>query len=742
MEKVEIGISGMTCAACVRRVENSIKKGDGISGATVNLATESATIEYDPGIAKVDYVKSLITKSGYTPYDIVEDAGEADRERREEHLRLAIRKFVISAVLTAPVMILAMGDMVGLHIPVSKTFANILMFAFTTPVLFWAGIGFMTGAVKAAKQKTSDMNTLIAIGTLAAYFYSVVATFMPSLITVDGMEPPVYFESAATIVTLILMGKYLETKAKGRASDAIAKLMNLTPKMAIVLVDGVEKETPVSDVRIGDIIMIRPGESIPVDGEIIEGESAIDESMITGESIPADKSVGMRVIGGSINKTGSFTFTAKSVGSQTVLAQIVRLVRSAQGSKAPAQKMADLIASYFVPIVILIALATFFVWYGFGPEPKFTRALVSFVAVMIIACPCALGLATPTAIMVGTGKGADNGVLVKNGEALEKAAKINAIILDKTGTITTGEPVVTHMIMVDYITREEAISIAAAVEKRSEHPLGKAIVRWAEQKSISIPSAREFESITGAGVKAKVNQWSAMVGSARIMTENSLDISEFEEPVEVIKKRGATPLYLSVDGRVAGVFSVEDSVKPGARMAIEKFNEIGMEVYMLTGDNLATAQSIARQVGIKNVMAEVRPEEKSRKVEELQSKGLVVAMVGDGVNDAPALAIADVGFAIGAGTDIAMESSDITLMTGNLSGVVTAIRLGHATLRTIKQNLFWAFAYNTLLIPVAAGILYPVWGITLNPMFAGAAMAISSVTVVTNSLRLKSFKAR
>ncbi|VAX25242.1 Lead, cadmium, zinc and mercury transporting ATPase; Copper-translocating P-type ATPase, partial [hydrothermal vent metagenome] len=433
MEKVEIGISGMTCAACVRRVENSIKKGDGISGATVNLATESATIEYDPAVARVDYVKSLITKSGYTPYDLVDDAGEADRERREEHLRLALKKFIISALLTAPVMILAMGDMIGLHIPISKTFANILMFAFTTPVLFWAGAGFMTGAVKAAKQKTSDMNTLIAVGTLAAYFYSVVATFMPSLITVDGMEPPVYFETAAMIVTLILMGKYLETKAKGRASDAIAKLMNLTPKTATVMVNGVEKETPVSEVLVGDTIMIRPGESIPVDGEIIEGESAIDESMITGESIPAEKGVGMSVIGGSVNKTGSFVFVAKSVGSHTALAQIVRLVRNAQGSKAPAQKMADLIASYFVPIVIVIALATFFVWYGFGPEPRFTRALVSFVAVMIIACPCALGLATPTAIMVGTGKGADNGVLVKNGEALEKAAKINTIVLDKTG---------------------------------------------------------------------------------------------------------------------------------------------------------------------------------------------------------------------------------------------------------------------------------------------------------------------
>ncbi|VAX19635.1 Lead, cadmium, zinc and mercury transporting ATPase; Copper-translocating P-type ATPase [hydrothermal vent metagenome] len=739
-KKLEIGVSGMTCAACVRRVENFLKNGDGISDVTVNLATESATVAYDPSLADTDAIKNLVEGSGYKPFDLKE-SGEEETERRGKEQKTALVKFLLSCVLTVPVMAIAMAETIAGEAFFPYPFGLVIQFALTAPVLFWVGSQFYIGAFKALKSFTADMNTLVAVGTFSAFGYSAVATFAPHLISVGAEKPPVYFETAAMIITLILFGKYLELRAKGRASLAISRLMDLNPKMARVVKDGNEIKMPVAEVRIGDIISVRPGEALPVDGVVVSGGSSLNESMVTGESMPVEKRMGDKVIGGSINGTGAFEFRATGVGAQTVLAQIVRLVREAQGSKAPAQKLADVIASYFVPIVILIACATFFVWYSMGPEPKFIYALVSFVAVLIIACPCALGLATPTAIMVGTGKGAEHGVLIKNSEALENASHINTVLLDKTGTITTGKPQVTMTYANDGSSTLDLLRLAAAVEKRSEHPLAYAVVNEAKERGIDVPEALEFESTTGAGARALVEGCEVVIGSGKLMESRGVDLSNLHKAVAKITERGETPLYVTKNGKCAGVIAVGDSVKHDSATAVEALHKMGMKVIMITGDNEATAQAVADRVGIEKVLAEVLPSAKVSAIKKLQIEGHVVAMVGDGINDAPSLAQADVGFAIGAGTDIAKEASDITLMTGSLMGVVTAFRLGTATLKTIKQNLFWAFAYNTLLIPVAAGALYPVWGIMLNPMFAAFAMAFSSVTVVTNSLRLRSFKA-
>jgi len=741
MKKTEIGVAGMTCAACVRRVENNIRKGPGVAEVTVNLATESAMISYDEARTGVESLKGLVTEAGYEPYDIEEENADADKQRRGLELKKAATRFVISALLTAPVMIISMRHMPGFEWHMDDGSAGLILFALTTPVMFWAGLPFMNGAIKAAKQKTSDMNTLIAVGTLAAYVFSTVSLFAPSLVATEGETPPVYFETAAMIITLILMGKFLEIRARGRASDAISRLAALRPKTAHVMRDGTEIELEIAKVRVGDLVIVRPGETIPVDGIVAEGSSSVDESMVTGESIPVEKEAGGKVIGGSVNKAGALVSRVTSIGSRTVLSQIIRLVREAQGSKSPAQKLADTISSYFVPAVIGVALLTFAVWYFFGPEPKFTRALVSFVSVMIIACPCALGLATPTAIMVGTGKGAEFGAIIKNGEALEKAAALTTIVLDKTGTLTKGEPAVTIVSPAEGITESELLSLAAAVEKRSEHPLAQAIVKAAMERNLLIPDVKEFKSITGAGVEGKVDGAVVIVGSAKIMAGRDVELSLLAELTESITSRGATPLYVAKNGVVLGVIGAEDTLKPESREAVARLQNMGLEVVMITGDHPATAYAISADAGILKAMADMGPAGKTDEVARFQTEGYIVGMVGDGINDAPALAKADVGFAMGHGTDIAMEAGDITLITGNLNSVANAIALGEATLNTIHQNLFWAFAYNTLLIPVAAGVLYPFWGITLNPMFAAAAMAISSVTVVTNSLRLKSFKA-
>lgn len=741
MEKVEIGVAGMTCAACVRRVESAIKEGNGIEDAAVNLATESATIVFDPSAIDQEKISDLIASAGYSPFEIIlESEGDPDKERREEEYRAAIRVFLIAALLTVPIMVLAMRELIGLGDLISNTPANIAMFALTSIVLFWSGAQFFSGAWHALKAKTSDMNTLITVGTLAAYGFSVVSTFAPETISVEGAAPPVYFETAAMIITLILAGKYLEARAKGKASEAISRLMGLRPKTALVTRDGEEMEIPISDVIVGDKIIVRPGETIPVDGKVLEGTSLIDEAMISGEPMPVEKTIGDKVVGGTVNGTGSFTFIATGVGKDTVLAQIIRMVRAAQGSKTKSQKLADLISSYFVPAVIAIAIITFVVWYKFGPEPSFVRALVAFVSVMIIACPCALGLATPTAIMVGTGKAAEYGVLAKNGESLENAAVLDTIALDKTGTITTGAPSVTGVISTWSVSEDEMIALAASVEKRSEHPIADALLKEAKKRDLKLYDVSDFTSLTGAGVKGVVEGDEIIIGSERIMRKHKIDVAPFGGGAAPFDSMSATILFVAQNGTMIGLMAVEDTVRESSKDAIAALQDRGLTVVMITGDRTESAVAMAKKVGVNRVLAEVAPGEKSTEIRKLQKEGRKVAMVGDGINDAPALATADVGFAIGAGTDIAMESGDITLMSSELSGVITAIALGKATLKTIKQNLFWAFAYNAALIPVAAGVLYPIWGITLNPMMAAAAMSISSFTVVTNSLRLRSFK--
>jgi Cu+-exporting ATPase len=742
MEKKEIGVAGMTCASCVRRVETFIKKGPGVREVTVNLATESATVTYDESLIGEEALKKLVKESGYEPYDVTMDEdGGADRERREKELDAVFSRFWFSAALTIPLMFIAMRGMAHTHaFSMSAGKSAFLMFLLSTPVIFWGGAQFMSGAMKAAKQRSSDMNTLIAVGTLSAYVFSVVSAFAPKLVSTGGEAPPVYFETAAMIITLILMGKYLEALAKGRASEAITRLASLRPRTARIIRDGVEAEVSASSLRVGDMVVVRPGESVPVDGVIVDGETSVDEAMITGESVPVEKGPGAKVTGGSVNMAGAFVFKATSVGSRTVLSRIIRLVRDAQGSKAPAQRMADTIASYFVPAVFVAAAISFAGWMIFGPEPAFTRAMVAFISTLIIACPCALGLATPTAIMVGTGKGAELGVLIKNGEALETAARIGVVVLDKTGTVTKGEPAVTSVTTVDGFGEMDALILAAAVERRSEHPLAKAIVNAAEATGVAVPEVTGFKTMTGFGVTGSVNGSLIVVGSGKIMTEKGVDVTELSKAADGIMEQGATPLYLARDGSAIAVIGVADAIKPGSKNAVAKLRDMGFSVIMITGDNPKAANAIALEAGIAETLAGVAPEGKAEEVAKLKAQGRVVAMVGDGINDAPALAKADVSFAMGGGTDIAMEAGDITLMSGDLKGVVIAVELGRATLRVIKQNLFWAFFYNVTLIPVAGGVLYPLFGITLNPMMAAFAMAFSSVTVVANSLRLKRFK--
>ncbi|MBI4828103.1 MAG: copper-translocating P-type ATPase [Nitrospinae bacterium] len=733
--KVEIGVSGMTCAACVRRVENSLKRGEGVMDASVNLAAESAVVSYDESATTYERLKELVTEAGYTPFDILDLSGEEELERRREEYRKAMRRFLLSAAAAVPVMALSMGHMILGAPLLPHVLEAAVQFALTTYALFGPGLPFITGAWKAFKKREADMNTLIAVGTLSAWLYSTVGALAPELTAVDGSAPPLYFETAAVIVSLILMGRYLEARARGRASDAIARLMSLAPKTARVVRDGVEMDIPAAQARVGDMVIVRPGEAIPVDGVVTEGASAVDESMVTGESIPVEKRPGDTVVGGAVNRAGSLTFRATGVGARTALARIVRMVREAQGSKAPAQKLADLIASYFVPIVMVVAVTTFVAWYDLGPEPRLRLALTAFVAVMIIACPCALGLATPTAIMAGAGRGAQLGALVKNGEALETCAAIDTVILDKTGTITTGKPAVTG-VFVSGVDEARLLSLAAAIESRSEHPLAEAVVRYVKERGMAIPPAENFQSATGAGVAGGVEGKKVEAGSARYFAEHGVGLTPVQGDLDAIAQRGETPLVVAVNGDPIGIIAVADTVKEGAADAVARLRAMGVEVIMATGDHERTAKAIASRVGIERINAGARPEDKARLVNDLESQGRRVAMVGDGVNDAPALAAASVGMAIGHGTDIAMETGDITLMSGGVRGAAVALELGRATRRIIRQNLFWAFAYNVILIPVAAGVLYPAWGITLNPMRAALAMAFSSVTVVTNSLRL------
>jgi len=737
-------VGGMTCASCVARVEKALSGIPGVVSATVNLASEKATVEYTGEVGVAD-LRQVVKEAGYELGPEAETLEDVTTAAQRE-IRAVRNRFIFAAVLALSIMALGFGPSF-----LGKAY---LLWGLATPVQFWAGWRFYRGAWGALRHRTADMNTLVAVGTSAAYLYSMVAVLFPDLFATVGMKPGLYFDTSAMIIALILLGRFLESRARGHTSEAIKKLVGLNPKTALVIRDGEEREILVEDVQVGDLIVVHPGEQVPVDGVVRQGYSSVDESMITGESIPVEKKVGDEVIGASINKTGSFEFEATRVGKDTTLARIVRLVEEAQGSKAPIQRLADIIASYFVPVVIGIAIVTFTIWYFTGPAPALTFAILNFVAVLIIACPCALGLATPTAIMVGTGKGAEHGVLIRSGEALERAHQINTVLLDKTGTLTRGKPAVTNVIAVPTSSQGEVLRLAASAERVSEHPLAEAIVKAALQKKLEVSPASDFRAIPGHGVEALVEGKKLLLGNLKLMKERGFSLDGLEEKANQLFEEGKTVMFLSLDSQVVGIIAVADTLKPNAKEAVRALHEMGIETVMLTGDNRRTAEAIAREAGIRGVLAEVLPEHKAEEVKKLQEEK-VVAMVGDGINDAPALAQADVGIAIGTGTDVAIETGEITLLRGDLGGIVTAISLSKRTMRTIKQNLFWAFAYNTALIPVAAGVLYLVFGHTgvpaglrfilgdygfLNPILAAAAMAASSITVVSNSLRLRRFK--
>ena len=818
LETISISVSGMTCAACVMHVEHALTDVPGVEEARVNLATERAMVEVPEGLS-FDVLASAVKDAGYgartetqrlfiepgtdgddprdkavsalmnlrgvrwvTPDEddstavtiehysaavdasdlrgavvgaglrvaSIEEKEDARVVAKEEEERALRMRFLVALSSGAFVMLL------GMLSGVPDQIAHLIMFAIATPIQFWAGSLFYASAWSALKQRTSNMNTLISLGTTAAYLYSVAATFAPGFFESAGGEAAVYYDTAIIIIALILMGRWMEARARGKASDAIASLLGLQPKSARVIRDGAEVMLPVESVLPNDIVAVRPGERLPVDGIVTEGASTIDESMLTGESIPVDKHEGDEVFGATVNGTGAFRLRATRVGKDTALSQIVRLVEEAQGSKAPVQRLADLISSYFVPTVVAVSIITFIFWITLGPDPAFTLATLNMVAVLIIACPCALGLATPTAIMVGTGKGAENGVLIRNAQALELASKIRTVALDKTGTITQGRPAVTDVFLRDTSAEAEVLAIAAAVEANSEHPLAEAVLSRAGNAAGQGMVVTDFEALPGAGVTAIVDDRRVVIGSARLLAERNVEMPEsLRKNADILAGQGKTLMFVASDGEAVGVLAIQDPVKPSAARAVERLHALGVSTVMLTGDNRATAQAIASQVGISEVRAEVLPAEKAEAVSALQTGGGYVAMVGDGINDAPALAQADVGIAIGTGADVAMEAADVTLMSGDPNGIATAIQLSRRTVWTIWQNLFWAFIYNATLIPIAAGVLYVLFsdGVPtglqfalgeqgfLNPMMAAAAMAMSSVSVVLNSLRLKGFKA-
>ncbi|MEA3213777.1 MAG: P-type Cu+ transporter [Chthoniobacter sp.] len=750
-QKIELPLLGMHCASCANRIERALRTAPGVAQANVNFATTRATVHFDPEATTPEALCEVVRNEGYEAVapslETVEGdkvSADSETEARSQEDRTQKRKLIVAVTLSAPVAVLAMGSHLFpalapvLDFPASPWIQLVL----TTPVLFWAGGEFFAGAWNAARHRAADMNTLVALGTFSAWAFSLWLTLFPQTLAHghgSHGRPAVYYESAALIVTLILLGRVLEARARHKTSGAIRALMDLQAKTARIQREGLELDLPVAEVRVGDVVLVRPGETVPVDGEVFEGTSFVDESMLTGEPLPVEKTTGETVIGGTLNKTGSFRFGATKVGRDTVLQQIVRLVQEAQGRKAPIQRLADTICGYFVPVVIGIALATFVVWFNVAPEPeRLTMALVTFVSVLIIACPCALGLATPTAIMVGTGRGAQAGILIKGGAALETTHQVTTIVLDKTGTITEGHPTVTDL-CADGLEENELLRLAASAERGSEHPLGEAIVRSAQERGLALSHPQDFQALAGHGIETRVDGRTVLIGNAKLLRERG--VAADEARAQELAETGKTPVFVAIDGRFAGLIAIADPVKPHSREAVEQFRRSGLQVVMITGDNQRTAQAIARAVGIERVFAEILPAGKTAAVKELQAKGEIVAMVGDGINDAPALAQADVGIAIGTGTDVAMEAADITLVRGDLRGVVTAIALSRATLRNIRQNLFFAFLYNVLGIPIAAGVLYPLTGWLLNPVIASAAMALSSVSVVTNALRLRRFRA-
>ncbi len=732
-------IKGMHCASCVRVLERALKKVEGIDEATVNLASEKATISFDPKVATDEKITSAISKVGYSAL-LQEGAKTEDEEKEEKQKELKVLKNKVVFSLLIGGLIL-WGSFPGLMETAPSFLQNfIVQFLLALPVQFFAGKDFYKAAIPALKNRTANMDTLVALGTTAAFAYSTVVTFIPNIIKGLGINPEPYFDVSVIIIGLILLGRFFEARAKAGTSEAIKKLIGLQAKTARVVRNGKEIDIPIGEVAVGDLIRVRPGEKIPVDGRIVEGESSIDESMVTGESIPYDKTKGDMVIGATINKTGTFTYKAMKVGQETMLAQIIKLVEAAQGSKAPIQRLADMISSYFVPVVIMLATLTFVVWYIVGPAPSFLYALLNMVAVLIIACPCAMGLATPTAIMVGTGKGAENGILIKDAESLETAHKVKTIIFDKTGTLTQGHPEVTDIISLDSkISQQKLLEIAASLEKGSEHSLAEAIVKEAESKSLKLEKIDGFKAVPGHGIEGSLNKIKYILGNRKLMNKEGIKIEDVLQ-IEKLENDGKTVMLLGSNKKLIGLVAVADVLKDSAKRGVLSLQKLGIEVAMITGDNQRTAKAIAQKLGITRVLSEVLPDEKEAEVRKIQAEGKTVAMVGDGINDAPALAAADVGIAMGTGTDVAIEAADITLINKDLESLAKAVKLSKKTMRTIKINLFWAFGYNVVLIPVAMGILYPFIGLLLNPIFASAAMAMSSVSVVSNSLLLKKAK--
>jgi P-type Cu+ transporter len=738
--RFDFPVKGMHCAGCVSKVERALRGVDGVDEANVNLATERATVWFHPGSTGLPAMRQAVEGVGYTvPAETVRtvESDQNDRATRAaEDSRLRL-KVCVGAALSLPVLI---GSMHEIFWWAPAWLANPwLLWALTTPVQFWVGGQFHAGFIRELRHRSAGMDTLVSLGTNAAYFFSVAVTIWPHAFMAAGAMH--YFEASALLMTFLVTGRWLEARARGGTSEAIRRLVALAPRTARVLRNGREDDVPIGDVVAGDLVRVRPGERVAVDGEVVEGASSVDESMLTGESLPVGKDPGSNVVGGSVNRTGSFTFRATRVGASTVLAQIIRLVEEAQGSKAPIQRLADRVASVFVPIVLVIAALTFVTWVWLGPAPSFVYALTNAVGVLVIACPCAMGLATPTAIMVGTGRGAELGVLVRNAAALELLQKASSVVFDKTGTLTTGRPIVTDVIPVPGVAPDEVLALAAAVEQGSEHPLGEAIVSHAKARGLAMPVVSGFSAVPGHGVEARAPDGVIVVGSARLMAARGIDVGTLEGKEREIASAGKSSVFVAFSGRAQGLVAVADTLKPEASHAVAALRALGLEVAMLTGDGRLTAEAIAREAGIERVLAEVLPDRKAEEIKRLQSDGRVVAMVGDGINDAPALAQASVGIAMGSGTDVAIEAADVTLMRSDLNGVVTAVLLSRRTIQIIRENLAWAFGYNLLLVPVAAGVLYPLWGITLSPILAGMAMALSSVSVVMNSLRLRRFEA-
>jgi Cu+-exporting ATPase len=751
VERVAFPVEGMTCASCVARVERAIRKVPGVLGAQVNLAAQTGSVEYLPGVASPADFRVAVARAGYSIPEVApgeDPLARQERMQREEE-RYLLSRLRVGVLLGVPLLVLShWGMLLGSEsLPLSPFAVGVLQFLLATPIQFYSGARYYRGAWAVGRHGSTDMNTLVALGTSVAYFYSVVATFFPGAVSAEGLAVHLYYETSAAIIVLVLLGRYFEARARGKTSEAVKKLIGLAPRTARIVRDGGEIDVPIETVGAGDRVIVRPGEKVPVDGTVEEGRSAVDESMLTGEPIPAEKGPGDPVTGGTMNRNGRLVFTATRVGKDTVLARIVDMVREAQGSKPPIGRLADVIASYFVPAVMAIAALTFAAWYLFGPEPRGTYALVSMISVLIIACPCAMGLATPTSIMVATGKGAELGILVRDGAALETAQKVDTVVLDKTGTVTRGKPQFGAARLVPggplhgATGERDLLWLAASAESGSEHPLADAVIRGAREQGIALTTPGEFTSEAGQGIRAAVEGRAVWVGSVSWLEAAGASSDALPRIVAEVAEGGETPVCVAVDGRAAGVLAVTDAIKEGSIDAVRRLREMGLDVVMMTGDNRRTAEAVAAQAGIGRVIAGVLPDRKAQEVRLLQDEGKVVAMVGDGINDAPALAMSDVGIAIGTGTDIAVESGDLVLMGGDLRGVPRAIVLSRATLRNIRQNLFWAFAYNVVLIPVAAGVLYPFFKVLLNPVYAAAAMGLSSVTVVSNALRLRRFHA-